>query len=218
MLLFIPALGEIGIPDLLGGCDSIINGRVLRQAFFNNGDWPTVTLMLLLLNVPIPRSLKLENKQCEGRDAQLAAGTPAVAHRNFGDWVNLSVNANPDELFVHQRQAGQGTSRRIYCWYSELGHDSALIGAVGLSFSIAVASATAAVELGANAAAAMVHFGRSSRSTDFAFMLTAPLRMPYAITGLSLPLLFGAMGYAFSCKSERGLITTCLARVSFCTT
>lgn len=43
-------------------------------------------------------------------------------------------------------------------WYTELFHDSAMISAVGLSLTIAAASATAAVVLGAIAAVVMVRF------------------------------------------------------------
>lgn len=45
-------------------------------------------------------------------------------------------------------------------WYIELFHDSAMISAVGLSLTIAAASATAAVILGTIAAMVMVRFGR----------------------------------------------------------
>ena len=40
MLVFIPAVGEFVIPELLGGPDSLLIGRVLWQEFFNNRDWP----------------------------------------------------------------------------------------------------------------------------------------------------------------------------------
>ncbi|POC78304.1 putrescine ABC transporter permease PotI, partial [Vibrio vulnificus] len=48
-------------------------------------------------------------------------------------------------------------------------------------------------------------------------MLTAPLVMPDVITGLSLLLLFVAMGHAFGWPSERGMFTIWLAHVTFCT-
>ncbi|MCE0494592.1 putrescine ABC transporter permease PotH [Vibrio salinus] len=57
MLVFIPAVGEFVIPELLGGPDSILIGRVLWQEFFNNRDWPVASavaiIMLLILMVPI---------------------------------------------------------------------------------------------------------------------------------------------------------------------
>jgi putrescine transport system permease protein len=53
LLVFIPAVGEYVIPELLGGADTMI-GRVMWDEFFNNMDWPmasavTVAMVLLLL-------------------------------------------------------------------------------------------------------------------------------------------------------------------------
>lgn len=102
-------------------------------------------------------------------------------------------------------------------WYVELFNDSAMISAVGLSLSIAAASATMAVILGTMAAMVLVRFGRFRGSHGFAFMLTAPLVMPDVITGLSLLLLFVAMGHAIGWPAERGMFTIWLAHVTFCT-
>lgn len=56
-LVFIPAVGEFVIPDLLGGADTLMIGRTLWLEFFTNRDWPLASavaiLMLLLLVVPI---------------------------------------------------------------------------------------------------------------------------------------------------------------------
>ncbi|WP_253073634.1 putrescine ABC transporter permease PotH [Sodalis ligni] len=66
MLVFIPAVGEYVIPELLGGPDSIMIGRILWQEFFNNRDWPVASavavVMLLLLIVPIMWFHKHQNK------------------------------------------------------------------------------------------------------------------------------------------------------------
>lgn len=57
MLVFIPAVGEFVIPELLGGPETLMIGKVLWQEFFNNRDWPVASalavIMLLLLLVPI---------------------------------------------------------------------------------------------------------------------------------------------------------------------
>lgn len=57
MLVFIPAVGEFVIPELLGGPDTVLIGKVLWQEFFNNRDWPVASavaiVMLLILMVPI---------------------------------------------------------------------------------------------------------------------------------------------------------------------
>lgn len=101
-------------------------------------------------------------------------------------------------------------------WYSELFHDTAMMSAVGLSLTIAVCAATMAVILGTIAAVVMVRFGRFRGSSGFAFMLTAPLVMPDVITGLSLLLLFVALGHAIGWPAERGMLTIWLAHVTFC--
>jgi len=57
MLVFIPAVGEFVIPELLGGSDTLMIGTVLWNEFFNNRDWPlaasVAVAMLVLLVVPI---------------------------------------------------------------------------------------------------------------------------------------------------------------------
>ena len=57
LLVFIPAAGEFVIPELLGGPDAQLIGRVLWGEFFTNRDWPLAsslaTVLLLLLVVPI---------------------------------------------------------------------------------------------------------------------------------------------------------------------
>ena len=56
-LVFIPAIGEFVIPDLLGGSDTLMIGKTLWNEFFRNRDWPVASavavLLLLILIVPI---------------------------------------------------------------------------------------------------------------------------------------------------------------------
>ena len=56
-LVFIPAIGEFVIPDLLGGSDNIMIGKTLWNEFFRNRDWPVASavavLLLLILIIPI---------------------------------------------------------------------------------------------------------------------------------------------------------------------
>jgi len=57
LLVFIPAVGEYVIPELLGGPQAQLVGRVLWEEFFANRDWPTasalaVVLLVVLLIVP----------------------------------------------------------------------------------------------------------------------------------------------------------------------
>ena len=56
-LVFIPALGEFVIPDLLGGSETLMIGKVLWDEFFGNHDWPVASAVaiafLVLLAGPI---------------------------------------------------------------------------------------------------------------------------------------------------------------------
>lgn len=56
-LVLIPSIGEFVIPDLLGGSDTLMVGKVLWTEFFSNRDWPlaaaVAVVMLVLLVGPI---------------------------------------------------------------------------------------------------------------------------------------------------------------------
>jgi putrescine transport system permease protein len=56
-LVFIPAMGEFVIPDLLGGTDTLMIGKTLWTEFFSNRDWPVASavavVLLLVLVIPI---------------------------------------------------------------------------------------------------------------------------------------------------------------------
>ncbi|MHC8401472.1 ABC transporter permease subunit [Pseudomonas sp. MDT1-17] len=71
MLVFIPVVGEFVIPELLGGPETLMIGRVLWQEFFNNRDWPVASalavVMLLILIVPILLFNRSQAKEMEGR-------------------------------------------------------------------------------------------------------------------------------------------------------
>jgi putrescine transport system permease protein len=57
MLVFIPAVGEYVIPEMLGGANTLMMGRVMWNEFFTNADWPMASavtvVMVLLLLVPL---------------------------------------------------------------------------------------------------------------------------------------------------------------------
>ncbi|RCS25166.1 ABC transporter permease subunit [Phyllobacterium salinisoli] len=56
-LVFIPAMGEFVIPDLLGGSQTLMIGKTLWSEFFSNRDWPVssavAVVLLVILIVPI---------------------------------------------------------------------------------------------------------------------------------------------------------------------
>ena len=49
LLCFIPMLGEFIIPDLLGGSETLMLGRVLWTEFFSNRDWPLASAVAILM-------------------------------------------------------------------------------------------------------------------------------------------------------------------------
>lgn len=102
-------------------------------------------------------------------------------------------------------------------WYSELFQDTMLMQAVSLSLFIAVCAASAAVVLGTASAFVLARFGRFPGMNSFTFMNSAPLVMPEVITGLSLLLLFVAMGEVFGWPQNRGTATIWIAHVTLCT-
>ena len=57
LLVFIPCVGEYVIPELLGGPQTLMIGRVLWDEFFANNDWPmaasVAVVMVLLIIVPL---------------------------------------------------------------------------------------------------------------------------------------------------------------------
>ena len=57
MLVFIPCIGEFVIPELLGGPQTLMIGRVLWDEFFSNNDWPMASsvavVMIVLILVPL---------------------------------------------------------------------------------------------------------------------------------------------------------------------
>lgn len=69
-LVFIPAIGEFVIPDLLGGTRTLMIGKTLWFEFFNNRDWPVASavaiLLLLILVVPI---VLFQNAQARAAEA-----------------------------------------------------------------------------------------------------------------------------------------------------
>jgi len=67
MLVFIPAVGEFVIPDLLGGPDTLMIGKILWNEFFTNRDWPLASAvavaMLVFLVVPVVIFQRAQERQ-----------------------------------------------------------------------------------------------------------------------------------------------------------
>ena len=94
-------------------------------------------------------------------------------------------------------------------WYGELLQNEALLDAAWVTLKVGLISSTIATVLGTMAAFVLVRAGRFRGRTLFSGMIYAPLVMPEVITGLSLLLLFIAIGL------ERGVGTIVLAHATF---
>jgi putrescine transport system permease protein len=94
-------------------------------------------------------------------------------------------------------------------WYGELVQNEAFLDAAWVTLRVAFLSSTLATVLGTMAAYVMIRAGRFPGRTLFSGMIYAPLVMPEVITGLSLLLLFIAIGL------DRGVATIVLAHTTF---
>jgi putrescine transport system permease protein len=72
MLVFIPVVGEFVIPELLGGSETLMIGKVLWGEFFNNRDWPVAsavaTVMLVVLLIPITLFHRYQFREMEANE------------------------------------------------------------------------------------------------------------------------------------------------------
>jgi putrescine transport system permease protein len=63
LLVFIPAVGEFVIPDLLGGTGTLMIGKVLWDEFFTNADWPLASAVAICLLVLLVGPIALFQRQ-----------------------------------------------------------------------------------------------------------------------------------------------------------
>ena len=80
-------------------------------------------------------------------------------------------------------------------WYVELVHDQAIIDAAWVTIRVGILSASFATVLGTMAALVLDRYRKFHGRALFSGMVYAPLVMPEVITGLSLLLLFVAIGF-----------------------
>lgn len=94
-------------------------------------------------------------------------------------------------------------------WYARLFENEQLLQAAWVTLQVGLLSATVATILGTFAALVLVRAGRFKSRSLFSGMVYAPMVMPEVITGLSLLLLFVAIGM------DRGFWTLTLAHITF---
>jgi putrescine transport system permease protein len=69
LLVLVPAIGEFVIPDLLGGPDTLMIGKVLWDEFFNNRDWPVASAVAVVLIAVLAVPILAAQKYLERRRA-----------------------------------------------------------------------------------------------------------------------------------------------------
>ena len=151
LLVFIPAVGEFVIPDLLGGTDTLMIGKVLWDEFFTNADWPLASAVAICLLVLLVGPIALfQRQQAQKPGAPLMVGRArfALAVLAFGYAflylpLVLVIAYSFNESRLVTVWAGFSTK-----WWSALFANEAMLRAAWLSLRIAVVSATAAAVIG----------------------------------------------------------------------
>ena len=69
LLVFIPAVGEFVIPDLLGGPNTLMIGKVLWDEFFANHDWPMAAAVAIAMLVVLVGPMGLIRRLLQGETA-----------------------------------------------------------------------------------------------------------------------------------------------------
>jgi putrescine transport system permease protein len=70
LLVFIPAVGEFVIPDLLGGPGTLMIGKMLWQEFFDNVDWPAAAAIAMALVIVLALPLLAAQRFLDPRNPQ----------------------------------------------------------------------------------------------------------------------------------------------------
>lgn len=99
-------------------------------------------------------------------------------------------------------------------WYGELFEDQQMLDAAWMSLKIAFYTACAATVLGTLAALIMTRLRNFRGKTVFGGLITAPLVMPEVITGVSILMMFVAIGDMIGTPISRGVTTVWIAHVT----
>ncbi len=219
LLVFIPAVGEYVIPELLGGANTLMIGRVMWNEFFNNADWPMASAGDLRDGAAAART--------DGDVPALpgeGAGRPSMKPNRYLQFAALFVGfaflyIPIVSLIVYSFNESKlvtvwsGFSLR---WYAALVEDDELLTAAWLSLKIGVLTAFASVFIGTWAGFVLARMGRFRGFALFSGMINAPLVIPEVIQGISLLLLFIELAKWIGWPAERGVFTIWLGHVMLC--
>ena len=217
LLVFIPAMGEVVIPELLGPPEARLVGRVLWDEFFRNRDWPLAAAVAVLLlaradpaDPPVPA---VGGAAVSAALLRRALGTRASASSSCGrrSCCSCSTPSAPTASRSNGAASPCAGSRRWPrtrgCW-KRPGSRSASPPARRRS-----RCCSAAWPAGRWPAS-----GRSADARCSGRLAGAPLVLPEVVTGLSLLLLFVAaqagLEASFGWRAERGAFTVLLAHAT----
>ena len=71
LLVFIPCVGEYVIPQLLGGADTLMIGRVLAGEYFQNNDWPLASALAISIIVLVVVPMMFLNKYQDAAQGEI---------------------------------------------------------------------------------------------------------------------------------------------------
>ena len=67
LLVFIPAIGEAVVPQIMGGMDSVMIGNVIWEQFFTANNWgasaATSIILMIILIIPIIWIQNIQKRQ-----------------------------------------------------------------------------------------------------------------------------------------------------------
>lgn len=67
LLIFIPAIGEVVVPQIMGGMDSLMIGNVIWEEFFTSNNWGMAAaisvVLIVILVLPILWMQRIQAKR-----------------------------------------------------------------------------------------------------------------------------------------------------------
>jgi ABC-type spermidine/putrescine transport system, permease component I len=113
LLVFIPAVGEYVIPELLAGPSTLNIGRVMWNEFFLNLDWQRASavaiVMIVLILLPIAVFNKYQTKSLEGCDEKDRRAAPDLDDPGLP--VPLPAHCGAGGVFVQRFAHGHPLGR-----------------------------------------------------------------------------------------------------------
>ena len=220
LLVFIPAVGEFVIPDLLGGPDTLMIGKLLWQEFFDNVDWPAASAiavaLVAVLTLPLLLGAALSRRRATRHERRSRPGGvrgPARSPSGFGFLylpiaVLIAYSFNGSRLVT----IWGGFSTR---WYGALIEDEKFLARGADQPRDRGHGGEPRAGARHRAGLAMNRFGRFRGRAVFAFMLTGAAGRA---RGDPRPVAAAAVRRGQSClgwPASRGMLTVTIAHATF---